>query len=36
VPLDLTRIERDFCKTSYVSLAMGLKTTIDWQRELYR
>jgi len=35
-PLDLTRIERDFGKTSYVSLGTGLKTTIDWQRELYR
>ena len=33
--LDLTRIEKEFGKTKYVSLEDGLRATIEWQRGLY-
>jgi nucleoside-diphosphate-sugar epimerase len=36
VRLDLTRPEAEFKKTSYVSLEDGLRTTIEWQRQLYK
>jgi len=35
VRLDLTRIEKEFGKTKYVSLEVGLRATIEWQRALY-
>jgi len=35
VRLDLGRVEREFGKTSYVSLEEGLRATIDWQRGMY-
>ncbi|MBE3087306.1 MAG: NAD-dependent epimerase/dehydratase family protein [Bacteroidetes bacterium] len=33
--LDVTRVETEFHKLSYVSLEDGLRATIAWQRELY-
>ena len=33
--LDLSRIEKEFGKTKYVSLEDGLRATIEWQRALY-
>lgn len=35
VCLDLTRIEKEFGKTKYVSFEDGLRATIEWQRALY-
>jgi UDP-glucuronate decarboxylase len=35
VKLDLTRIEKEFGKTDYVSLYEGLQRTIEYQRGLY-
>jgi UDP-glucuronate decarboxylase len=35
VRLDLTRTEREFKKTRYMSLDDGLRATIEWQRGLY-
>jgi nucleoside-diphosphate-sugar epimerase len=35
VRLDLTQVEMEFNKHSYVSLEDGLRATIDWQRALY-
>lgn len=35
VRLDLSRVEKEFSKHSYVSLEEGLRATIDWQRALY-
>lgn len=32
---DLKRAEIEFNKTSYVNLEVGLRTTIEWQRQLY-
>lgn len=35
VRLDLSRVEGEFKKTSFVDMAAGLRRTIDWQRGLY-
>jgi len=32
---DLTRIDTEFHKVNYVDIEDGLRTTIDWQRQLY-
>jgi UDP-glucuronate decarboxylase len=36
VRMSLARIREEFGKTDYVALEAGLKTTIEYQRELYR
>jgi UDP-glucuronate decarboxylase len=33
--LDLSRVENEFGKTTYVELEEGLQSTIEWQRQLY-
>lgn len=33
--LDLTRVEKEFGKKQYVSLEDGLRTTVEWQRNMY-
>lgn len=36
VRLDLTKIKEEFGKKDFVPLEIGLKNTIEWQRELYK
>lgn len=36
VYLDLTKIGREFAKTKFIPLEIGLKNTIEWQKELYK
>lgn len=36
VYLDMTRVEKEFGKTKYISIQEGLEKTIEWQRHLYK
>ncbi len=35
VSLDMTKVEKEFNKTKYISLDEGLRNTIEWQKALY-